>query len=322
MVERKSPAASADFVAKIVKDPKQPPDTLVLTGYLGTSSEEGHTRLYFDKSLSSYVEIPNDAILHTQDIVADQGGLGGTYVWIKRDAELIYGPAGSQRPRGKFLEGPIMQAHLQGAAVGGAGALPQTALCEPTPLCGHSVHVPCQTWICTPVCPPTPHAPCQSWICPPTSHCPPTPHVPCQTWICPVTPPPQCPVQTPPLTIHACTAAAPCPLPSQAVACPTIAGCPHPSIACQQAPAGGVAPFAAAPAQAAPPTWVWCPTHAPLLCPHTVNIGCPTHAPFMCLHTVNIGCPTHAPFFCPRTLADCPTQPVLCPLPSLVGPCQ
>ena len=40
------------FISKIVKDPQQPPDALVLSGYLGASSEPGHTRLYFDLQLS------------------------------------------------------------------------------------------------------------------------------------------------------------------------------------------------------------------------------------------------------------------------------
>ena len=59
----RSPARSADFVAKIVKDPKNPPATVMLTGFLGASSEPEHTRLYFDPHLSTYVEIPDDAIL-------------------------------------------------------------------------------------------------------------------------------------------------------------------------------------------------------------------------------------------------------------------
>jgi hypothetical protein len=264
MVERKSPAAGADFVAKIVKDPKQPPDTLVLTGYLGASSEEGHTRLYFDPSLSNYVEIPDDAILHTQDIAADQGGLGGTYVWIKRDAELIYGPAGSQRPRGKFLEGPIMQAHLQGAAAGaGVGAILPTDF------------PPCRTpfWACPP--PVTPNWPCTEACWPSMAHhnCPPTPHVLCTM---------------------------------------LVINCPAPP------PAGAAAAQPAAAAQVAANTLVGCPTHAPLLCPHTLGLGCPTHAPFFCLPTHQFHCPPtpHVPcqsWICPPTSHCPPTPHVPCP---------
>lgn len=119
MADKNTPAG-ADFVAKIVKDPKNPPATLMLTGFLGASSEDKHTRLYFDPHLSRYVEIPNDAILHRQDAASDNG-LGAAHVWIQRDAQLTYGPATSQRPKGTFLEGPIMQDHLAAAAGAGAG---------------------------------------------------------------------------------------------------------------------------------------------------------------------------------------------------------
>jgi hypothetical protein len=95
VAERKH-SARDDFVARIVKDPSQPPATVMLTGFLGASSEDGHTRLYFDPHLSNYVEIPDDAILHRQ--ATGGGGLDASYLWIKRDADLMWGPAGTPRP--------------------------------------------------------------------------------------------------------------------------------------------------------------------------------------------------------------------------------
>src|SRR2546426_490216 len=95
----------ATFVSKLVSDPKQPPDTLLLTGFLGASSDEGHTRLYFDAQLADYVEIPNEAILYQQELSHDQSQLGGSYVWVKRDATLIHGPIGPNRLKASFLDG-------------------------------------------------------------------------------------------------------------------------------------------------------------------------------------------------------------------------
>src|SRR5689334_15543080 len=46
------PSQQPAFVTALVKDPNQPPDVLLLTGYLGASSEKEHTRLYLDPSLS------------------------------------------------------------------------------------------------------------------------------------------------------------------------------------------------------------------------------------------------------------------------------
>jgi hypothetical protein len=270
MAEKKSPARGADFVTKIVKDPKNPPATVMLTGYLGTSSEEEHTRLYFDPNLSNYVEIPDDAILHTQDVPAE-GGLGATHVWIKRDAQLTYGPAGAQRPKGTFLEGAIMQAHMPGAAAAAAGAAAAGAgAAQPTllPQCGGlpsvvavcptqfiACHTQVQCITAPTVCCMSVHQPCvsQPAIC--TPHCPRTPVVPCITQMCTI--PPQCPI----MSAHVA-----CPTFG---ACPSIAGCPTLG-GCQVGPVGPLERAAAA--GAAPQAF-----HLPV----TILVGgvCPS---FMC----------------------------------------
>lgn len=183
MAEAKGKRAAADFVSKIVKDPKQPPNTILLRGYLGASSDEGYTRLYLDPQLSDYVEIPDDAILNTQDIPSsDQSPLGGTYVWIQRDAEVLHGKVGSDRLKARFLEGRIYQQYMKGAQFGGARAAPpdtlfcpptqpppcpQTLQCEQTkpPLCPPSIFDgPCRTDYR--ICPPPPPS---NWLgCPPS----------------------------------------------------------------------------------------------------------------------------------------------------------
>jgi hypothetical protein len=117
-----------DFVSKIVTDPKNPPNTLLLKGFIGASSEEGHIRLYLDSELSDYIEIPETAILHSQDIPREKSPIGGSYVWIQRDATMIHGPAVAERPKASFLQGRIMT--TQACA---AGPLPQTVS---GPACG------------------------------------------------------------------------------------------------------------------------------------------------------------------------------------------
>jgi hypothetical protein len=111
-----APDAHASFVGKLVADPRQPPNTLLLTGFLGASSDEGHTRLYFDPQLSDYVEIPDDAILHKQDVPAGLSPLGASYVWVRRDATLIHGPIGPDRLKASFLEGRVARDHAAAAA--------------------------------------------------------------------------------------------------------------------------------------------------------------------------------------------------------------
>src|SRR5687768_12276310 len=108
------------FVARIVQDPKEPPELLLLSGYMGASSEEGCVRLYLDEELGRYVEIPADAIRHTQELPPEQSPLGGSLVWIDRKAEVVHGKAGGERSKASFLEGQIAQDYMGSAAAGGA----------------------------------------------------------------------------------------------------------------------------------------------------------------------------------------------------------
>ena len=274
------------FVSEVVKDPKTPVETLLLHGYVGESSEAGHTRLYFDPQLSSYAELPDDAILHSQEIPAAESPLGGTYVWIKRDAQVIHGQPAPARQKGTFLEGPLMA---------GANIPPPSApiICLPTLLgCPHTQLHGCP--------PPTPPVLCQHPTplhgCPlptaPTQCCPPpTPPVICQHPTplhgchitplhgCPITPLHGCPPQTP---LHGC------PPPTLPVVCQ------HPT------------PF--------------CPPPLTLHC--TIAPQCHT-LPQQCFHTPV--CPIQT-VICPVQTAFCPVQTLACPsavdaCPSAPGGC-
>jgi len=173
-----------EFVSKIVTDPKQPPNVLSLFGYLGASSQAAHIRLYFDPQLSDWIDIPEDAILFSQAIHKEQSPLGGSLVWIMRDAEVIHAAVGAGQLKAKFLEGRIQRDYLEGRLPGACGTTPGTPRCPTpgTPLCPS----PGGSTPGTPQCPPTPmHPPC---FTPATPLCHPSVLIPCQT---PGTP--QCP---------------------------------------------------------------------------------------------------------------------------------
>src|SRR5579863_3140787 len=126
-----------EFVSKIVTDPKQPPNVLSLFGYLGASSQAAHIRLYFDPQLSDWIDIPEDAILFSQAIHKEQSPLGGSLVWIMRDAEVIHAAVGAGQLKAKFLEGRIQRDYLEGRLPGACGTTPGTPRCPTpgTPLC-------------------------------------------------------------------------------------------------------------------------------------------------------------------------------------------
>jgi hypothetical protein len=205
MPDAKKPIKEDDLVTKIVSDPKNPPNTLLLTGFLGKSSDAGHVRLYLNEELSDYVDIPETAILHIEEMSKGESPLGGNYVWIQRDAQLVYGPVTAAGIRGSFLEGRIQQQFLPAAPAAAAIPRPFTstdpACTEFGPRCPTTVgprctqfgprcrtdFLPCPTDIGpAPLCPDTVSDP----RCPP--HTAPDPRCP------PVTvPDPRCPPTVP-----------------------------------------------------------------------------------------------------------------------------
>jgi hypothetical protein len=283
-----------DFVSKIVPDPKNPPTTLLLKGFIGASSEEGCVRLYLDSELSDYVEIPESAILYSHEVAKEKSPLGGSYVWIERDAPLIHGSAVTDRPKASFLEGRIMTTH---ACPEGGGPLPQTitgprcgtiidGCTDAGPRCptqitcpapchtrdgpncatrtGTTCPAPCPTTQSGPSCPTTPgNSTCPGPTCPTTPqftcsgpNCPTTPDTTCCGPNCPTFPPSTCsgPKCS---TLSGTTCPAPCPPQTQSgTTCP--APCPPPT------QSGTTCPT---PCTQTGPT---CHTH-PGICPVTVN---------------------------------------------------
>lgn len=237
------------LVKALVPDPSKPPvSTIKLVGLPGDSPNPDTTRLWLDASLTSYVDVPTAAILHTEALPDN----GGTVLWVEADAQLVYGTMTSHAAQASFLSGSIGSAHL--AAAAGAGPVPGAPV--PTPpvtlpsACGCASRLAgCPS---LPICPsetmpPSHCGPCpthQVWcqrsvlvVCPPTHHiwCQPTSPLLCRPSVaqaCPsvhvICPTPSavggCPSQACP-SVHVI-----CPTPSAVDACPSFGGCP--SIAC------------------------------------------------------------------------------------------
>jgi len=116
MQEKKPPIPRDRFVGQVVIDKNKHPNVQLLSGFLGEASEVGQTRLYFDPELSDYIDIPDDAILHTEPMPKETSPLGGFYVWIDKEREVTHGRAGEPRTKARFLEGRIQQAQMKQAA--------------------------------------------------------------------------------------------------------------------------------------------------------------------------------------------------------------
>jgi hypothetical protein len=88
---------SAGFVARVIQDPKHPPSVALLAGFPGAAAQPGHTRLYLDLELRSYLDLPDESILHHEGIPGPAAALGATFVWIARGDRARQAQAGFLR---------------------------------------------------------------------------------------------------------------------------------------------------------------------------------------------------------------------------------
>ncbi len=119
-----------DFTAKVVSDPAKPQETLLLQGFLGASSQPDHTRVYSDLTLDSYVDVANADIIHVESLPKEQSPLGGSYLWVKKETEVVPGTGASEvSAKAKFLQGPIASEATQFS-----GTATQTAFVKTIPI--------------------------------------------------------------------------------------------------------------------------------------------------------------------------------------------
>jgi len=96
-----------DLAAELVPDPTKLPDLVVLSGYSGKSARAGFSRLYVDLSFSAFVEVADEDVLARRSLAADQNPLGGTVLWVKREATLLRATVCLAQEHAAFLKGEI-----------------------------------------------------------------------------------------------------------------------------------------------------------------------------------------------------------------------
>lgn len=141
-----------DFVEKVVTDPSQPPNVVVVSGFVGRSPDDGHIRVYAEPSLASWVDVPADAVRHTARLTPEQSPLGGSLLWVAAEAPLrTQAQQPAQPVAADFLRGAI-QTELGAVAQQGAPAPTiQTLATVCTQRCGHTSLIGCPS---TSTCPP------------------------------------------------------------------------------------------------------------------------------------------------------------------------
>jgi hypothetical protein len=100
------------LIERLVPDASQIPDVRVLIGFLGKSTRERYWRLYLTATLNEYVEFARDDVVHSHALESDESPLGGTVVWLKREANLQHTQSASREAQADFLQGAIAASAL------------------------------------------------------------------------------------------------------------------------------------------------------------------------------------------------------------------
>ena len=290
---RQPGADAAPFVRDIVSDPKNVPDVMLLYGYVGASSEEGHDRLYLSPDLTNYVEVPQDAVLHQMAAPKEQDPHGGVTLWVKKDAALIYKMSPAAQALAHYFAGAVQAG--AGQAAGAAAVQPTPPLTLFGPACGMTPACTVNTCgiACTVVGPcPTMRTPCPQATCgidcsvvgPCLSH-----HVTCMPFCTHVTP------------CHPTRGQPQCPFPTEVTCAPVCHPSPAPFCGPQVTVGAVCGVPGAQPGQAA--------MAAPCLGGTAVGT-----VPIVCTPACSIiGCPTQQGWVCWSHRTPC------CPVPTLVG---
>jgi len=101
------------LLERLLPDASQTPDVRVLVGLLGKSTRDGHWRLYLTLTLNEYVEFAEDDVVHSHTFERDESQLGGTAIWLKREANTHHTKSVSREAQADFLHGAITSGALK-----------------------------------------------------------------------------------------------------------------------------------------------------------------------------------------------------------------
>jgi hypothetical protein len=120
-----NPEVEPDTVVSSVLGKEHNPigHVICIGGFVGESPRTNHIRLFTKIDFSECLDIPKDAIVGHEKI--ERTGIpGGTYVWIKRDANVALTVVDPMVQLSTFLQGPILRSSSATTTMrrGGVGA--------------------------------------------------------------------------------------------------------------------------------------------------------------------------------------------------------
>jgi len=107
----KDPLKEHDLVRKLSKNGKLQP-YIRINGYIGKTDNNDLVRLYLNLNFDEFMEVKRSDVLHAETLTRDDIEMGGTCIWIKKDAEVEYVKTQSTKQQAQFLEGEIVEKQL------------------------------------------------------------------------------------------------------------------------------------------------------------------------------------------------------------------
>lgn len=120
------------LVKRLVPNPDKLRSLVAVAGWLGKSTKQSYRRLYLTASMTVYLEFPVDEVVHAEKVGDEDSGLGGTILWLPRDAKVRLRTSEKMSTESAYLEGMIATIPVPWPGVG-SDPFPitrDTRLCE------------------------------------------------------------------------------------------------------------------------------------------------------------------------------------------------
>lgn len=104
----KSESPQQDYIiGKLIENPASIPFLKAFRGFVGKSDKEGITRLYITPEMNEYIEVKTSDVVHSASTSNESNPLGGSVIWLNKEAMVEYKRMDSKTIQAEFLEGEI-----------------------------------------------------------------------------------------------------------------------------------------------------------------------------------------------------------------------
>jgi hypothetical protein len=110
------------FIAKIVKDSRNPPRLRQIAGFIGAASDLERTRIYLDSNLLNWVEVATDDILHVESTKIE-GLPPSSVIWMHANTTITESSRETKDDARSYFGGALYQNYL--SQIRAVGPTPQ-----------------------------------------------------------------------------------------------------------------------------------------------------------------------------------------------------